>query len=360
MALRLERGELLAPQLGATTRHHHGGIPAQDARSTAKSVQPAKLLLELLIRADGHWKPLATGDSNATWAQYDLAVACLYAGQYQSAADQALVLYERSQASPVERASASTIVGVSEAKLKHHEPAIVAFQKAASAAPQQEEAWLNLTRELMETNRFADAITAVQEGLKSNPKSYALHLRLGAAYFSSGKYADAEKSFRQLVEAGDPLPLSYIGLAQVLLRTGRAAEAATELFAAEQKVGPQFLIVYFRGLALDRAGNRSDALVAFRQSVQANPKSAEAHFGVGKTALPLGYTNEAVEELKEVLKLDPGNLQAQRLLAQAYGRMGDQANAAKYTSAKVENEKEPSTNLVGDFILPDWQQPAAH
>jgi hypothetical protein len=42
----------------------------------------------------------------------------------------------------------------------------------------------------------------------ANPKSYALHLRLGAAYLSSDRYAEAEQTFHELVRAGDPLPTS--------------------------------------------------------------------------------------------------------------------------------------------------------
>src|SRR5258708_13017284 len=97
----------------------------------------------------------------------------------------------------------------------------------------------------MELNRYPEAVTAVQSGLAANPKSYSLHLRLGAAYLAAGRYAEAEKVFRDLVAAGDPLPTGYIGLAQVLLRTGHAEEAATLLAAAEKKLGRNFLSNYF-------------------------------------------------------------------------------------------------------------------
>jgi len=93
-----------------------------------------------------------------------------------------------------------------------------------------------------------------------------LHLRLGAAHLAAGHYAEAESVFRALVAAGDPLPTGYIGLAQVLLRTGRAEEAASELANAGQKLGPNFLISYFLGLAFDRAGKPLEAMMAFQRS----------------------------------------------------------------------------------------------
>ncbi|MGA8029808.1 MAG: tetratricopeptide repeat protein [Bryobacteraceae bacterium] len=305
------------------------------------------------------FKQLAGQNNSPPWAQYDLAMAYLHARQYENAARLAQTLSQNPQMTPADLGSIYTIIGIADTKLRRDEQARAIFRKAASSAPGQEEHWLNLTRELMESNRFAESIAAAQEGLKSNPKSYALHLRLGAAYISSGEYAEAEKSFRGLVNAGDPLPMSYIGLAQVLLRTGRAAEAASMLADAEQRLEPQFLIVYFEGLALDRAGDRAASLQAFDRAVRINPNNADAHLGAGKTSLALGHFNDAVAELQKVLQLDPGNQPARRLLHLAYARLGDHVNAAKYATAPTDPEPEPAASLVGDFILPDWREPRA-
>jgi Flp pilus assembly protein TadD len=306
------------------------------------------------------FKQIAVGHlDDRPWAQLNLALAYLYAGKYEDAVGTAKAFGDRSPKNALPYvASGYSIIGIANARERHNEQSITALRQAAAMAPQAEEHWLNLTRQLMDVNRFAEAVAAVQEGLRSNPTSYALRLRLGAAYFSSGKYLEAEQTFRELVNAGDPLPMSYIGLAQVLLHTGRATDAATELAAAEQRLGPQFLVIYFRGLALGRAGQRADALAAFKKAVLMNPESADAHLGCGKTALALGDLAEAVKELRRVLELDPQNVPARRLLGQAYARLGDRENAVKYTASVPDTEPEPRTNLVGDFILPDWQQPA--
>jgi tetratricopeptide (TPR) repeat protein len=249
-------------------------------------------------------------------------------------------------------------MGIAYAHLKQGERSVNAFWQAANLAPREEEHWLNLTRELMELNRPPEAIKAVQSGLAANPKSYALHLRLGAAYLAAGRYAEAESVFRDLVAAGDPLPTGYIGLAQVLLRTGRAEEAAAELGDAEKKLGSKFLISYFRGLALDRAGQPSEALLAFREAVQLNSSSAEAHMNLGKMELAQGQVNEGIAELQQALRLNPGNRQVTRLLSQAYRRAGDAKNAAKFAEAFTEAPISAAADLVGDFIVPQWQAPA--
>lgn len=294
------------------------------------------------------------------WAQFDLALACLFAGRYEEAANQAQklisALHSTGSASG-HTVQAWSLAGIAYARFGQGDKAVDALRRAAGLAPDREEHWLNLTRELMGLGRYSEAISAVQDGLAANPKSYSLHLRLGAADLAAGHYEEAETVFRNLVEAGDPLPTSYIGLAQVLLRMGRAEEAATELSAAQQKLGAAFLISYFRGLSLDRAGKRSEAISAFQEAIRLNPSSAEAHLELGKTELTVGHLNDAIAELEEALHLSPGNVPAQRLLSQAYQRAGDVKRAAKFANTSTETPPTAEGDLLGDFVLPEWQTP---
>jgi len=338
---------------------------ARASLSDAQSIQVASLLLSIRENdsAISLIEKLNSGHSRApaAWAQFDLALAYLLAGNYEKAVAQALVNIETLRpavsGSPGP-AQAWSVMGIAYAHLKQGERSVNAFWQAANLAPGEEEHWLNLTRELMELNRPPEAIKAVQSGLAANPKSYALHLRLGAAYLAAGRYAEAESVFRDLVAAGDPLPTGYIGLAQVLLRTGRAEEAAAELGDAEKKLGSKFLISYFRGLALDRAGKPSEALLAFREAVQLNSSSAEAHMNLGKMELAQGQVNEGIAELQHALRLNPSDRQVTRLLSQAYRRAGDAKNAVKFAEAFTEAPISAAADLVGDFIVPQWQAPA--
>ena len=330
----------------------------------AQSVRAAALLL------DAHENDSAIGllqklrdrkpAELAPWAQFDLALACLLAGRYAKAAEQAENYIKVSRPAGLESAQivpAWSLVGIAYARLGQGDRAVEALRHAAALAPHREEHWLNLTRELMELSRYGEAISAVQDGLSTNPKSYALHLRLGAAHLSAGHYAEAETAFRRLVEAGDPLPTSYVGLAQVLLRTGRAAEAVSELSVAQQKLGPNFLISYFQGLSLERAGKRPQAITALNEAIRLNPNSSEARLELGKTELALGRVQEAIVELEEALRLSPGNVQAGRLLSQAYQRTGDVQRAAKYADTATDAPPTAEGDVLGDFVLPDWQIP---
>jgi tetratricopeptide (TPR) repeat protein len=294
------------------------------------------------------------------WRQFNLALAYLLTGNYDQAIAQADTYQQfltHTGAKAQESAEAWTIVGIAAADLKQNDRSLNAFRKAAAFAPDNEEYWLNLTRELMELSRYPDAISAVQDGLTANPKSYALHLRLGAAQLAAGHYAEAEKVFRDLVSAGDPLPMGYVGLAQVLLRTGRAEEAAAELAIAQQKLGPSFLISYFRGLAFDRAGKPEEAIASFQGALKLDPNSAEAHLNLGRTEMSAGRLDAAITDLREALRLSPNNDQARRLLSQAYTRVGDRKQAAAFAATSANAPENVEVDLLGDFFVPQWQMP---
>ncbi len=320
--------------------------------STARDAQRAAALLQKFCTT--------TEPNPPEWALFDLALARLMAGGYQdaAAAAQAYLSSASRQMSSRGTGEAWAIVGISAARRGDSAVALDALRKHTQLSPDREEAWLNLTLELMSLGRSDDAVSAAQNGIANLPKSYALHLRLGATYLAAARYLDAERVFRELVNAGDPLPLSYAGLAQVLLRTGRAEEASSELLAAQQTIGDNFLLSYFRGLALQRAGNAAEALRAYRQAMAQNPGSVEAQLGVASTELKLNSVRESIAQLNDVLRIDPSNVQAIRLLSQAYRREGDVASATKYANkAGTEVEASPDSTLLGDFVLPEWMSP---
>jgi Flp pilus assembly protein TadD len=330
----------------------------------AQSIHEASLFLQLhdnnsAIAAIQQWNAIAAPGENSC-RQFDLALVHLLSGNYEKAIEGAYQ-YNNSPSqqdlnSP-QSAEAWTIIGIAASHLKQTDRALNSFRHATDAVPGNEEYWLNLTRELMDLSRYSEAIASVQQGITANPKSYALHLRLGAAQLAAGQYAEAETVFSDLVNAGDPLPTSYVGLAQVLLRTGRPEEAASELAAAEQKLGPTFLLSYFRGLALDRAGKPVEALRAFQQAAKLNPSSSEVHLSLGKMQLGFGHLNDAIAELQESLRLDPKNDQAKRLLSKAYARTGDTKRAAALAVPSTSSTSSTEPDLLGDFFVPQWQMP---
>jgi hypothetical protein len=49
MVLCLERGELVAANVGTTSRHHDRGVPTEQGERTTERVESAEFLLELFV-----------------------------------------------------------------------------------------------------------------------------------------------------------------------------------------------------------------------------------------------------------------------------------------------------------------------
>ncbi|MGH9454963.1 MAG: tetratricopeptide repeat protein, partial [Terriglobia bacterium] len=207
---------------------------------------------------------------------------------------------------------------------------------------------------------YDPAIGAAQQGLQYNPRSYALRLRLGAAYLNSGRYRQAENVFRDLIAHNDPFPTSTIGLAQVLLRTGQMKEAAAAIAQTQKRIGDDFLLAYFRGIALERSGQPENAVAAFRDALRFDPQNPEVHRWLGEVELQVERAPAAIEQLTECLKLNPADAQARLLLSRAY-RMARNPRAAAAIAHEVKPGALPRAggNESQDFFTPPWQMPPA-
>jgi tetratricopeptide (TPR) repeat protein len=203
-------------------------------------------------------------------------------------------------------------------------------------------------------------VAAAQQGLGQIPRSYALRLRLGAAFMKAGHYQEAEEVFRDLIAKGDPQPTSAIGLAQVMLLEARFDAAAEVLEDARKRLGSSFLLVYFHGIALDRAGKTREAISEFREAVRLNPNNAEAHQWLGKAQLRAGQVDQAIAQLKEALRFDPNSQPARRLLAQAYAIGKQPAQAMPYLQQIEPGETSKAVGEeAADFFYPAWEMPPA-
>lgn len=84
-----------------------------------------------------------------------------------------------------------------------------------------------------------------------------------------------------------------------------------------------------RGLKSKLGRNYLDALKAFEQVAIRYPNWAEAHYQLGDTLFRLGETDQAVAALRQSLKHEPQNLDAQLLLANLYFKKGQKEASLK-------------------------------
>lgn len=324
----------------------------------AQSVSFGTLLIALHRDTDALalFRRMEAENHGAAWTEFNLARVEEVTGNHREAARHALALASHGGGWP-----AWSLAGIAEAGLGDREGSITALRRAAELDPHDEKRWLDLTRELMENQQYQQAAEAAQRGLHFNPSSYALHLRLGAAYLNGGRYPQAEQVFRDLVARNDPLPASAIGLAQVLLRTGRARAAVDLLSQTQKRIGDDFLVAYFRGISLERAGEPQQAVPAFEDALRFNPANAEARRWLGDVELQAHHPHAAIGQLTQCLRLNPSDRQARLLLSRAYW-VARNRKAAANVACDPKSLPLPAAAPQAEsraFSYPGWQLPPA-
>src|SRR5436853_6974106 len=88
-----------------------------------------------------------------------------------------------------------------------------------------------------------------------------------------------------------------------------------------------------RGQALLKDKKFQEAALEFRSALQIDDKLADAHWGLANTYEGLQRYQEAIEEMKQVVDLDPNNLEVRVRLGNYY-LMGSQQSPAAVSEAE--------------------------
>ena len=115
-------------------------------------------------------------------------------------------------------------------------------------------------------------------------------------------------------------------------------------------MGQAFSSVIFEDWLSTAPVEHREAVSAFEEATQLDPNSSEAHLELGKTELATGRVRDAITELQESLRLDSANVQAQRLLSQAYRRAGDERPTSHEVPASAAKKPSPEAELFGRFL----------
>jgi len=93
------------------------------------------------------------------------------------------------------------------------------------------------------------------------------------------------------------------------------------------------------GMRAKLSRNYLDALRSFEQVVVLYPRWAEAHFQLGDTLFRLGETDPAIASIRNCLKHDAGNVDAQLLLANLHFKKGQKDAALQLLDQVTEKHK---------------------
>lgn len=230
------------------------------------------------------------------------------------------------------------------------------------AAPRHPAATLLLARARRRQGALAEARSLIGPLAKAEPRNAAVQLELGEVLAALGRTADAVASLRRAVAARPDLAVAWRALGDQLFLSGDLA-AADEAYGryVAAPIGEPLLAQ--AASAID-AGRMEVAQAALRRRLAEHPHDvkaltmlADAHLGLkafAEAAVLLdavlerhpGYvaarhgrayaqlmlrqpTLDVVNDLRQVLAVQPGNIDARTLLGGALGSLGDAGGAVE-------------------------------
>lgn len=249
--------------------------------------------------------PLALADIQVKAGQNEAAIAVLEKGL--AATPDSLLLHSR--------------LGSLLAGLKRFEQAESHFRRVAELSPDNGAAQLMLVRFYLDTDQRPKANAALDALIQSHPTDEKYRLALAQFHLADKDLDSAEKALRAGVTAAPPAYDLRLALAELLL--GRKAEdlAEAELRQAlaldqDHPRAVDVRLALARLLAGRGALDQADAQI--EEALHRDPQNPAALTFKGKRALRQARPQEAIAAFRQVLKLDPDQLDIAPLLARAH------------------------------------------
>ncbi len=189
----------------------------------------------------------------------------------------------------------------------------------------------------MKEGRKAEAVRAYAKMVALNPADLTLRKRIADIYSKEG-FAD---------EASD----EYVGIARLLEEKGESREAIGYLErAAEIKPSSREALAGAASL-YEKMGDAGKAAEVLKTAISRTGKSAEFLLWLATLCLNMGKTGESRAYTGELLQMDPGNLQAKRILAESFRKEGDlKGSWAKYATVIEELASEGRFDEAQDIL----------
>jgi tetratricopeptide (TPR) repeat protein len=226
------------------------------------------------------------------------------------------------------------------------------FQHAVDVTANNYLAHHNLGVALAKMPDGADqAIAQFQAALEIRPNYLRAHTDLGSAYAKLGRFSDAMAEFRAAIAIDPGLAIPHNNLGNTYSQLGMWNEAISE-YQIALRLDPEYTgarnglaeAEYGLGLALAKAGRKSDAAAHLEAALLARPDYPEAHNNLGVVlSQDPGRINDAIAHFEAALRLDPNYADAHvnlgLALSQLPGRIPD-AIAHLETAERIQPDPE--------------------
>ncbi len=178
-----------------------------------------------------------------------------------------------------------------------------------------------------------------------NPEAYEAYLE-GLRFFVDWHYDDAETAFREALALAPGYTMARYRLATVYAATGRTDEALSEIrraaSEADRLTDREARYIIANEAYFERRFD--DALIAYRELVEAYPYDTDARHLLAGLLYEMGRYEDELTELEILARLGTDNSVVHSMMGYAYLGLGDTTNAILELQRCVELEPTSANN----------------
>lgn len=205
---------------------------------------------------------------------------------------------------------------------------------------------------MAEDGRFDEAKQALRRAVHYDSTMAEAHFRLGFLHEMEDSLAAAKQDYARAVALDSTLAAARFNLGLLLAREGDYAKAIPEFHATIRMHPPSPLAPlphYCLGTVYGLQGRIDEAIEEYRKALALDPNLAHAHNELGRLYLRQGRLPDAVASLQRAVALDSTLAAARYNLSTAYARAGRRAAAAaemqKFKELEAQRGRSPEDSI---------------
>ncbi len=194
------------------------------------------------------------------------------------------------------------------------EEAVEALSNATRINPRDAAGFFNLGNALKQLGRLEQAIRAYAKAVQLAPHAAATHNGLGVALRDAGKYDKATTALNKALSIDPHMAEAHNNLGTVYKAQGRLDDAIHHYRKALDSQPRMVQALGNLGNALTEQGDFEGALEAYQSALAIRPDHAETHYNLANTLVEQGELDRAERHFNQALTHNPDHPHAARNL----------------------------------------------
>lgn len=210
--------------------------------------------------------------------------------------------------------------GTTLAALGRDPEAITQLRRAVELDPRHEEAWSDLAVLHGRNGDLPRALDAAHRAIAADSSFAEAWADLAASHAAAGDTLQAERAYRRALTLSPDLEPALVGLSYLWIRQGREAEALGLAATFAQRAPRSAELTLLHANLLDRASRPAEALAVLERGTHYRADNPDLWNNLGIARARAGNLSDAEIAFRRALSLAPGHASAKRNLERLEGQ----------------------------------------